>query len=370
MSMFEDSSKKRRLQVTTGRFPYAPAGYPDGRNSSTFIFDGGESIAINGACLPVASNPAMKFSTLFSWLPGAQDGGVVTHNGKPAHKWALSYPTAHFAAVVLFGPDHLPVAMTMNYTNPTTKAATSVHYEFSSFVPALPPNWDATWSAMERDCKTPPRCQVPAVEQPVNVTMFIFHPPNEFDIAGQDLADATGDNVFVCQDILGGQPNQTDHNYQWLTQWTVELLPWWGQYQNCNEYGPAHSCISDEKFLVGRESPEYIPIPGRTALERQCGTTDPNVGQWFSLPVGGQCAPYARPNYKDPADGGCSWRKVERVKTIDGDNCLVKGHDYKSLCAADGRAPFPGATKAFMAAFASADTSQGGCPELLPPRGR
>lgn len=45
---------------------------------------------------------------------------------------------------------------------------------------------------------------------------------------------------------------------RWLTQWTLELLPWWGQYQNCNGYGAAHSCISSEHFLVGRESPEYL----------------------------------------------------------------------------------------------------------------
>ena len=102
-------------------------------------------------------------------------------------------------------------------------------------------------------------------------------------------------------------------------------------------------------------------------MQRQCGTTDPNIGQWFSLPTQGQCAPGVRPNYKDPTDGGCSWRKAERVKTIDGDNCLVAGHDYRRLCELDGRAPFPSATKAFLAAFASADTSQGGCPELLPP---
>ena len=214
MSMLEDSTKKRRLQLSTTAFPYAPAGYPDGLNSSTFIFEGGETIEIDGDCLSVASNPAMKFSSLFNWLPGAHDAGSVMHNGKRAHKWALSYPSAHFAAQVLFGADNLPVAMTMNYTNPATQAPASVHYEFSSFIPALPPDWDATWSAMELGCKAPPRCQRPASTQPVNMTMYIFHPPNEFDIAGQDLADATGDNIFVCQDLLGGKPNQTDHNYQ------------------------------------------------------------------------------------------------------------------------------------------------------------
>jgi hypothetical protein len=365
MSVFEDSTEKRRLQVSTGTFPFSPAGYPDYRNMSTYIFEGGTTIEINGACLLVASGPTIKFSSLFSWLPSAQDGGVVTHKGTPAHRWAFSYPPAHFYAEALFGPDHLPVAMTENYTDPHTPS--SVHYEFSSFVPALPPDWDVSWGAMEGACQTPPRCPKPLSPQPINITMYIFHPPNQFDIAGQDLADAIGDNVFVCQDILGGQPNQTDHNYQWLTEWQLEVLPWWGQYQNCNGYGDAHSCISQETFLVGRESPEYLPIPGRTALQRQCGATDPKIGQWFSLATGGQCAPGVRPSYRDPAQGGCSWRTVQRVKTIDGEHCLVKGHDYRSLCAADGRAPFPSATRAFLAAFATSDLSKGGCPELVPP---
>ena len=100
---------------------------------------------------------------------------------------------------------------------------------------------------------------------------------------------------------------------------------------------------------------------------RQCGAADPNVGQWFSLPKGGQCAAGRRPSYAtDPTAGGCSWRVAERVKTIDGEKCLIKGHNYKSLCVADQRAPFPSATKAFLAAFASSDASKGGCPEMMP----
>lgn len=188
--------------------------------------------------------------------------------------------------------------------------------------------------------------------------------PHEYDIAGQDLGDAVGDNVFVCQDLLGGKPKATDAGYQWLTQWTVELLPWFGQYANCNGYGSAQHCASADQYVVGRETPEYMNIAGRSALLRQCGATDPNVGQWFSLPKAGECPPGVRPNFADPSDGGCSWRKAERVKTIDGGKCLIEKHNYRSLCATDRRAPFPSATKAFLAAFASSDASRGGCPEL------
>ena len=72
-------------------------------------------------------------------------------------------------------------------------------------------------------------------------------------------------------------------------------------------YGAANNCLSEEKFLVGRETPEYLPQPGGgPALQRQCGRTDPRLGQWFSLPVGGECKHGSVPNFREPADGGPS----------------------------------------------------------------
>lgn len=362
IDMAEDNSAKRRLTSRSSTYPYAPLNYPADINMSSFVYDGGQTEMINGIYLPSSTN--VTFNSIFAWLPAAHDGGVVTHNGKPAHAWVISFPSAGYSAELLFGKNNLPVAMQQNFTDPVSKLPGSVTYEFTRFKSGTTPDWNTTWSTMKQACAAPPRCKKPAGVQPMNITMYIFHPPGDFEIAGQDLGDPLGDVTFVCQDILGGKPNTTDHNYQWVSEWTIELLPWWGQYQNCNGYGAANRCISQETYLVGRETPEYIKQPGQTALHRQCGPMDPLLGQWFSLPAGGECKGGAAPSDKPASEGGCSWRRAERVKTVDGSGCLITTHDFKSLCSTDARDPFPSATAAFLAAFASEDASKGGCPEV------
>mmetsp|Transcript_47115 Transcript_47115/g.123633 ORF Transcript_47115/g.123633 Transcript_47115/m.123633 type:complete len:109 (-) Transcript_47115:92-418(-) len=91
----------------------------------------------------------------------------------------------------------------------------------------------------------------------------------------------------------------------------------------------------------------------------QC-TTNPLVGEWYSLPSGGECAPAAT-----PGDGTCAWR-ASLVKTIDA-WCLF-GKGYLDACKADGgRAPFAKAKELFLSAFASEDDTKGGCPALPGP---
>jgi len=208
----------------------------------------------------------------------------------------------------------------------------------------------------EKSFGNPLVCPEPTNANPIKTTMYIFHPKNEFNISGQDLGDSTGDVFFTCTDIMNGQSPLLDHNYAWLTQWEVELLPQWGQYQNCNGYNPAQ-CIGLNGFWVGRESSNYI---GSTnPVDRQCGATNPLVGAWWSLPQGGRCGPG-----QHPGDGSCTWRE-RRVKTIDG-KCLFSGSAYKLACEKDGRGPFPSATVLFLEAFASEDPGQGGCPNVVP----
>ena len=31
-------------------------------------------------------------------------------------------------------------------------------------------------------------------------------------------------------------------NYEIISQWNLTLVPRWGQYQNCNFYGPKNLC--------------------------------------------------------------------------------------------------------------------------------
>ena len=64
--------------------------------------------------------------------------------------------------------------------------------------------------------------------------MYIFHPRHEFNISQQDNGDADGDVYFVCEDLLTNASKAQGEDYQWLTHWSLELVPKWGQYQNCN----------------------------------------------------------------------------------------------------------------------------------------
>ena len=71
---------------------------------------------------------------------------------------------------------------------------------------------------------------------PASLTGYIFHPRDVFEIANQDVGDAQGDVTFVCEDVLkNGLPSNASGNgtYQIITQWTIEHMSSFGQYQNC-----------------------------------------------------------------------------------------------------------------------------------------
>ena len=103
-------------------------------------------------------------------------------------------------------------------------------------------------------------------------------------------------------------------------------------------------------------------------LSGQC-TPNSDSGSWFSHTLGGKCAEGQR-----PAPGVCSWRAIERVKTIDL-KCLVDDAGMRASCMADIKAggvpPVPfskwiynTSLAVFEGAFASQDPSKGGCPAV------
>jgi hypothetical protein len=68
-----------------------------------------------------------------------------------------------------------------------------------------------------------------------------------------------------------------------------------------------------------------------------------------------------------PSDGSCTWRVVEREKTVDL-NCLVLQHSFTDVCRQDGSTPpYPRAEGVLAAVFESDDPTKGGCPALDPP---
>ena len=56
--------------------------------------------------------------------------------------------------------------------------------------------------------------------------------------------------------------------YEWITEWTIDLIPRWGQYQNCNGYNPP-SCLGASDFYVGHEAAQGLGLP----TGGQCTTT-------------------------------------------------------------------------------------------------
>jgi hypothetical protein len=279
----------------------------------------------------------------------------VTIKGEKLNRWLWIYNSAasNVSYELLVMDAATPVQLDMNVSmdhGPYQKMR--LLHTFKNFYPnkTLPELWIGF---NDTDYTHPMRCPEPTDRKPVTLPMYIFHPANEFDIAGQDLGDAVGDTVFVCVDALTNFSSFGDHNYAWLTKWEVYFVPQWGQYQNCNGYNPA-ICMSDEHFLVGHEAAYYLG--SKSATQRQCGT-NPEVGEWYSLPPQGECKGEAQ-----PGDGTCTWRK-KRVKTIDGE-CLIHTGGFAETCKREKRAPFPEAMKMYLKAFESDDPKEGGCPPI------
>lgn len=355
----QEASHKRRATHGEHTFTIAPAAFvgtpKEWFNYSSFETPHFYGWALNGNGM-ASDGPADDFSDIFAFMPSTRDCGETSYKSAPVRIWCFrtEKDDVKHSVAVLIDAGGLPVLIDQNTTTSSGKNQ-YIRYWFHEFQPgAVDPEF---WSKFNQTAFLhPPTC--PAVSQEdsssflpalMTTTMFIFHPADNFDIAGQDLASELGDTVFVCNAVLDS-PHAPD-NYSWLTKWEVEHVPVWGQYQNCDGYPP--HCSSREHFYVGHEAAYYIGSPA--VLERQC-RPNPLMGEWYSLPVGGEC--------KDGEVPGrtCSWRKVRRVKTIEG-ACLLR-HEFRTACQAGARAPFPAARAKFQAAFFSDKEAEGGCPPL------
>ena len=167
----------------------------------------------------------------------------------------------------------------------------------------------------------------------------------------QDIGDALGDSIFICDEGM----HEPDTNKS-LTHWSLEWVPRWGQYQNCDGWGDERSCIGDENFWVGHQAAFMMGAP----LAGQCDD-NPLVGEWWSLPAGGECAPGAT-----PGDGSCTWRATH-VKTV-ASSCLFDARrGFVDECKKQDRSPYTQPTKILQAAFD--DLKAGGCPAIPGPPG-
>jgi len=349
--MVEDTRAKRKATFSAAKFPWAPASFvgseKEWMNFTTFFTSDYMGFLLNGQPLDASIYGAAKFSATFGWLIGAHAGGMKPYNGSSFQSWRFDLGADHFE--LLADAHGVPVYSVTNVSAPGLGNYTTI-VSFSGWradASQLPDVWVGY---NETAFKEPEACPPPSDPTPVDTPIFIFHPKNNFDIAGQDVGDGTGDVFFVCVDVLTNKPSGVDHHYQWLTSWTVHHNPHLGQYQNCNGYPP--KCLGANDFLVGHEAAQGLGAPFGGMCE-----TNGQTGEWWSLPVGGECKGGATPE-----GGTCTW-KATRQKTIDS-KCLLDQLGFKEACKHGGRAPFEEATKIFYGAFAHDEPGQGGCPPL------
>jgi len=183
---------------------------------------------------------------------------------------------------------------------------------------------------------------------------FIFHPAHKFDLFNENVADLLGDTVFICADSISN--HSSVDQFEWVSRYTLQVWSGWGQYAECNRPNPnaTGTCIGTETFSVGRES--------AYGVKEKCGqcTNNSDTGSWYSLPTLGQCNSTTQPLGPNATLGHCSWRMLEKKKTIDG-KCLLTTNNMLGVCIKERNYPFAQSSAILLQSFESSDPSKGGC---------
>ena len=167
----------------------------------------------------------VPFGSTFAWAKHAKPSGNITYRNETVIQYTLKFGESSFE--LLIGPDGYPRRNTENITiprvppSPYSGSALSQVVEFLSFTPDTFITPDPTVDININDYLHPPTCSLQDSSAIENVSMYIFHPANNFDVAGQDLGDAQGDTYFTCVDLLTAKPGAIDHDYQWITLYEV-----------------------------------------------------------------------------------------------------------------------------------------------------
>ena len=104
--------------------------------------------------------------------------------------------------------------------------------------------------------------------------------------------------------------------------------------------------------MVGREA-----ATGWKDRCGQCADNSKDVGSWFSLSAAGECLDEQEPDGKS-----CSWKAVEKVKTVDV-KCPAFAHMFET-CEAESSLPLTASAKVLTQIFASDEPANGGCPPV------
>jgi len=302
---------------------------------------------LNDRCQPI---PNATFGDLFGWTVVAKYMGSQTleprFQNRTCDLWQYVTPAVNLSLCV---QGNVPVMLQITQRDEVESFALYFEKDFFAGTPA------ASLFVPPADCLVPdPLCEGGAA---VELDAFIFHPANMFDLNNENVADLLGDTVFICADSISNH-SQVDE-FQWVSRYTLQVWSGWGQYAECNRPTPNETgvCLGTETFSVGREA-SY-------GTKEKCGqcTNNTDTGSWFSLPTAGMCNSTTQPLGPNRTLGDCSWRVLEKKKTIDG-KCLLKTNNMLEVCIKEGDFPFTQSSAILLQSFESSDPSKGGCPSI------
>eukprot|EP01102_Stenamoeba_stenopodia_P021369 TRINITY_DN8597_c0_g1_i1.p1 TRINITY_DN8597_c0_g1~~TRINITY_DN8597_c0_g1_i1.p1 ORF type:complete len:410 (+),score=71.22 TRINITY_DN8597_c0_g1_i1:42-1232(+) len=307
-------------------------------------------------------NMAVNYSTIFTPSTSVETINGVCRPSTAAYENLFDFLSeAHYEstqAVVQFSGREI-VCDWFSHSGHTTKhrlcavGDTLVRYEaigqtsitivdFSGYFSVGPFNHDVF--DISPECYENITCAPGPVEA---IEVYNFHDAEDFALNNTNVADLSGDGNFFCTAVY----TKAFGYFQWISQWQIEVNTTWGEYAFCN-FG---ACYKDDTVLVGRQAAYGFGAP----LAGQC-TDNGLIGDWYSLPTISNCGPD-----QNVGDNGCTWKVIERSKTINASCLIEQGID--AVCEQEiSQIPFVGAQQIFAKAFLSDDPEEGGCPPIQP----
>jgi hypothetical protein len=314
-------------------------------NMSQFAYSNDTIMTVqNGQCLSASGSSAGGgFFAQFGWLALADHVGSTSVAGRICDLYNYTVPAVASLSICLDGDE--PIQMNI------TQSSYSQVQTYRNFRRET----DAATLAPPTICDGPPEaCGSGNITKR---TLYIFHPDNNFNMAGQDVADLLGDATFLCSDkfmwVAGG--------YSLFSAFEVSWLEKFGQYANCppDPTSPTGArCMGGDDFHIGR-STAFLMGDNQGQCDGDAPQFYERLGVWYSMPVNGEC--------KDGQELGkdCTWKVERRVKTLDM-GCLFDKFGLDKLCD-NASAPFTNVALSLIKAIDSESTSEGGCPPVEPP---
>mmetsp|Transcript_57218 Transcript_57218/g.185979 ORF Transcript_57218/g.185979 Transcript_57218/m.185979 type:complete len:335 (+) Transcript_57218:107-1111(+) len=304
----------------------------------------------DGVCNPL--HLPMRWSDMFAWLQYAKPAGQKIVRGETCSVWSLrlTKPLVMNASICV-GSDSLPREFNQSIGGPGSAFSSSAFMQFFNATAEDP--GEAAF-APTKACDTHyPTKPCPDGKVIKMDTYRIWSPPEPFELANRDTGDVMGDLSFVCTQGSGAA-----YKSKVISQWSVEVSSAFGQYAFCNFNGTANVCTGRETQLtsVGRRSGQFS---GKGPLLGQCSVND-DTGSQYSFPGTAQCPPGVSPG----AATNCAWGNAVPVRTLAA-ICVMQERGLLDACKRGiGHAPFEEAIGIWKKAFASADASLGGCPDV------